>query len=250
MYGNNRCIVLLRGHSFRKGTANFNSIEVDFDCARTSIRSLKDQVLEPLRSVYSNINIFCCPSDDHRKEYLISSLSPTLFKNCDGGDQLTSIVNALESIPNKESAWHRPFDAVFFTRLDLLYKKPITEWGFGGDSVVNYPFRHVGWGEGDCHEVPDTMMWINNIDDGYRRFTDQIACLLRNPRCFGHRYGHSLHGIYKLLEGAGISQSFAIDTIHRTNTAHPNDPFGKNPFYAHSGRLYHHDDFHSPCFLK
>jgi hypothetical protein len=250
MWGSS-CAIILRGHSSRVGSANYGSIPVDFDCERTSIASLKQNVIEPLQSVYEKVHVYCCPSvPDMKRDYLMAELAPWLkvYKECVGGDQLSNICNSLTSIPFKDAPEDCRYDSVFFTRFDLLYKKPITEWGIKLDSCdVCYPFKHVNWQEGSCYEVPDTMIWINNKQGQFFRFVERIYCML--GACAGYRYGESLHGIYKLLEEGGLKQCFMCDEIHATNTA-TTDWWACNPFYAHSGRHYYYNDFTSPCFLK
>lgn len=251
MWGFN-CAIILRGHSSRRGNANYGSIPVDFDCEKTSIASLKQNIIKPLQTVYQNVHVYCCPSSpDGKREYLTSELASWIkvYKECAGGCQLSNICNALASVPFHDAPSDCRYDSVFFTRFDLLYKKPITEWGVQTESCdVCYPFRHVNWQEGSHHEVPDTMIWINNKQGQFFKFVERIHCLL--DACAKHRYGESLHTIYKLLEEGSLSQCFMSDQIFRTNTAQPNDPYGKNPFYVHSGRHYYHDDFYSPCLLS
>jgi hypothetical protein len=242
--------IILRGHSIRKGTANYNSIEVDFNCDRGSITSLKTNIIAPLKTLYDTVDVYCCPSNTGSEEYLIKELSPNVFyKECICENQLNNMIDALKSVPQETNS--SKYDAVFITRFDLLYKKPITEWGITDDSCdLYYPFRHVWWDEAvPCYNVPDTFHWIDNKRDAYSKFVDVMNWA--NNEGSQWMFGTSLHSLYNMIlkSNINISQCFMCDTIHATNTT-TKDWWAINPFYAHSGRHYMFDDFTSSSFLK
>lgn len=249
--------IILRGHSIRKGMANYNSIEVDFNCDRGSITSLKTNIISPLKTLYDTVDVYCCPSNTGSKEYLTNELSPNMFyKECICENQLNNMIHALKSIPQETNS--PKYDAVFITRFDLLYKKPITEWGITDDSCdLYFPYRDVWWDEAvPCYNVPDVFHWINNKRNAYSKLINLMNWA--NGEGSHWMFGTSLHSMVNLIikSGIDINYCFMCDGKHNTNcspicpTCTPDGMGHNNPLCAHSGRHYMFDDFTSNCFLK
>ena len=220
-----RCAVLFRGHVKRKKP----SFVEEFDFTKT-FPNIRENIIEPLRQLDMAVDIYSAVHRSDMDEALLEALQPRIYYFF--GEEIGQFSGYLGGLRLVEQA-NAEYDLIVVSRLDMLFKKPITEFGLDVEKI-NFLWKEPTRIELVC----DTFHAFHG--DFLAPFIRTME-VVRDVEYMDARVGQAL--IYKLMRmlSGGRAIHFVEQELYYSGTHGESAP-NNNPIFRIFGPPYHFDE--------